>query len=259
MKKTNLQVILTILASTFLINPSHQCGFQIVKDLHGAINRRPTPSSQARSPNSLASNDPPTRNTHKIRITLDYSSTHFPNISVLDSFVASNPEFTAKSDLSKLLLQSTADFVQERLSVYYFDTVSHAELVCSGTTLPAVTDASSDLVIVVQPQNDANLDYFAAALPCRFDQNTRPTSGIYFLNFAAMEDPDDTKRYMYFPTFVHEFTHILGFDVDAMASFPTAFEFTDDTVRTDFSKCKAIFLIFSDPNWRIDFPGCGCS
>lgn len=71
-----------------------------------------------------------------------------------------------------------------------------------------------DLYIIVKAENDKKTQYFAAASSCILDKlSGRPIVGIYFLNFAKME-LNWIKEYFYFSTFVHEFTHILGFSND---------------------------------------------
>lgn len=76
-----------------------------------------------------------------------------------------------------------------------------------------------DLHISIKAENDSDKEYFAAASQCsQSATDSRPVMGIYYLNFAWMEKTK-TKEYLYFSTFVHELTHILGFSKTLFADY----------------------------------------
>lgn len=83
-------------------------------------------------------------------------------------------------------------------------------VICAGITVKPFSK-DIDLYVVIKAEYNKKTSYFAAASSCLLDELTgRPVVGVYFLNFAKME-LNWIKEYFYFSTFVHEFTHILGF------------------------------------------------
>lgn len=90
-------------------------------------------------------------------------------------------------------------------------TLSQASELCNGISIPAITNEAIDLNIYIKAENDNQKEYFAAASSCVLsDFDKRPIVGIYYLNFAGMTQ-NSLREYLYFSTFAHELTHILGF------------------------------------------------
>lgn len=113
--------------------------------------------------------------------------------------------------MSKRILANVKSYFEAHLKVKSYDLLTSSSSSCSDVVFPDINDEPIDLYIMIQPENDAQVSYFAAASTCSvIDIDQRPVKGIYYLNFAEME-MTQLKEYFYFSTFAHELTHILGF------------------------------------------------
>lgn len=113
--------------------------------------------------------------------------------------------------MSKRIIKSVQAYFEQNFEVNSEQTfTTAAPTVCKEITIPAFTK-DIDLYITIKAENDGTKAYFAAASQCAVSaDNGRPVIGIYYLNFAGMET-SKVKEYLYFSTYAHEFTHILGF------------------------------------------------
>ena len=147
---------------------------------------------------------------HKFRIGIDFS--------YADKLIQSNPSLKTKYQLSIRLVQSVRNYFSKYFEVNYFPTMDFKGGSCQGNKIPAFIKPV-DLYITIAPENDPSTDYFAAAAPCYISpRDGRPTIGAYILNLAFLET-DYLNEFLYFSTFAHEFTHILGFTDNLFPKF----------------------------------------
>lgn len=158
---------------------------------------------------------------HQMRIFVDYSYGQ--------KFIASNSGLNSKYQMSVRLVESVRDYFQRYLTVNYMPSMTFSGGSCYNNKVAAFTKPI-DLFITVAPENDPSTDYFAAATSCYLSsRDKRPTMGAYILNLAFL-DSAPLNEYLYFSTFAHEFTHILGF---ADNLFPKYVRPGTTTPRTD--------------------------
>lgn len=148
---------------------------------------------------------------HAIRIMLDFS--------IAEAFTAkADAALVAKYKMSARITQSVRRYFQSVLQVNYYTKYNFAGGKCFKHTIAPFTKFI-DLYIVISPENDPKTSYFAAATSCFLSQrDKRPTMGAYILNFAFLKD-QPIFNYLYFSTFAHEFTHILGFSSGLFKNF----------------------------------------
>lgn len=149
-------------------------------------------------------------NWHNIRIKIDYKYG--------DEFVKKDPSVKAKYALSIKLIESVKKYFQSALQVYFNQNFRFTGGKCYQKDIAAFQE-EIDLYIVLSPENDPKTSYFAAATACYLSQvDKRPTIGAYILNFSFLKT-DRIYEYLYFSTFAHEFTHILGFSDNLFERF----------------------------------------
>ena len=142
---------------------------------------------------------------HLLRIFVDYS--------YANQLIASNSGLSSRYQMSIRLVESVRTFWQNALMVNFMPTMTFSGGSCYNNKIPSF-QMPIDLFITLYPQNDPSTDYFAAATPCYLSsRDGRPTVGAYILNFAFLQ-ATAVNEYLYFSTFAHEFTHILGFSND---------------------------------------------
>lgn len=147
---------------------------------------------------------------HKMRISIDYTYGK--------QFSSGNPSIAAKYQMSIRLVESVRDYFQRYLTVNYLPYMKFPGGQCYNNKVPAF-DRPTDLYITIAPENDPSTDYFAAATSCYMSpRDGRPTIGAYILNLAFLES-SEINEYLYFSTFAHEFTHILGFSDNLYPKF----------------------------------------
>jgi leishmanolysin len=147
---------------------------------------------------------------HSFRIGIDYS--------YADKLIQSNPSLKTKYQLSIRLVESVRNYFQKFFQVNYFPDMDFKGGSCQGNKIDAFVKPV-DLYITIAPENDPKTEYFAAAAPCYISpRDGRPTIGAYILNFAFLET-GYLNEYLYFSTFAHEFTHILGFTDNLFPKF----------------------------------------
>ena len=149
---------------------------------------------------------------HPIRIGLEWS--------IAEKFIQSESSATiqARYQLSAKLIQSVRIYFQAVLQVNSYPVYVFKGGLCGELSVPAFTKYV-DLTIVVNPENKPTAPYFAAAYSCRRSaMDLRTTMGAYILNLAPMSD-QVIHSYLYFSTFAHEFTHILGFSSNLFPLF----------------------------------------
>lgn len=158
---------------------------------------------------------------HQMRIYVDYSYGQ--------KFSTTNPSLGSKYQMSIRLVESVRDYFQKYFTVNFSPTMKFSGGSCYNNKVPAY-DKPVDLYITIAPENDPSTDYFAAATPCYLSgRDGRPTVGAYILNLAFL-DAAPINEYLYFSTFAHEFTHILGFSDNL---FPKYVRPGTTTKRTD--------------------------
>ena len=139
---------------------------------------------------------------HDLRIFVDYS--------YAITFNNYNKGLDAKFQLSIRIIESVRNYFRAGLQVNFAASMKYSGGSCAGRRVePFVRPI--DLYIVVSPENDLSTAYFAASVPCYLSSwDKRPTLGAYILNYAFLKT-NIINEYLYFSTFAHEFTHLLGF------------------------------------------------
>lgn len=152
----------------------------------------------------------PTSNNRKIKIHVDYDQSDI----FVQKMSESNPAVVDLYKMSKRIIANLHNYFNDRLNVTTVPIKAFTkELNCAGIKFKPF-NPEIDLYVVVKAEYSEKTSYFAAASSCILDQvSGRPVVGVYFLNLAKME-LNWIKEYFYFSTFVHEFTHILGFTND---------------------------------------------
>jgi len=145
----------------------------------------------------------------KLRIDLNYD--------LLDSFSVQYPNLASKIGISRRLLARVKRYFESTLEVYSLDVLTFKPSTCNGQSLQGFSK-EVDLMIYVTPETQ-DKGYFAAAVSCYQNPiDQRSSVGIYFLSFVNMKDTK-LHEYMYYSTFAHEFTHILGFSANLYGLF----------------------------------------
>jgi leishmanolysin len=123
--------------------------------------------------------------------------------------------------MSIRIVESVRRYFTKTLIVNFTPDYSFSGGTCYQKRIPSF-NRPVDLYIVISPENDKSTSYFAAALPCYTSKRDgRPTVGAYILNYAFLK-VSPIYEYLYFSTFAHEFTHILGFTNDLFDRFVDA-------------------------------------
>ena len=139
---------------------------------------------------------------HNMRILVDFKHAK--------QFLQQNPSLQPKYEMSVRLVQSTKLYFEQALQVNYPNLMNFAGGTCYKLPVPAFS-RRADLYIVIKPESDSTTSYFAAATSCYLSQRDgRPIIGAYILNYHFLKTAK-INEYLYFSTFAHEFTHILGF------------------------------------------------
>ena len=188
---------------------------------------------------------------HQFRIGVD--------LSYADKLVLSNPALKTKYELSVRLIESVRNYFSRYFEVNYFPTMDFKGGSCQGNKIEAFSKPV-DLFITVAPENDPSTDYFAAAAPCYISpRDGRPTVGAYILNLAFLET-SYLNEFLYFSTFAHEFTHILGFTDSLYPKFVkpgTTIKRTDVTAEFTISGEKYTAITMPEVvNFARGFFGC---
>jgi hypothetical protein len=158
---------------------------------------------------------------HNIRIVLDYS--------YAEQLIKNNPSLGSKYQMSIRLLESVRVYFGKYMQVNYEKAMKFDGGACQGNNITSF-NKPADLYITIKPENNPQTQYFAAAAPCYLSpRDYRPVIGAYILNFAFLESTY-VNEYLYFSTFAHEFTHILGFSKHLFARFVKA---GTKEIRTD--------------------------
>lgn len=158
---------------------------------------------------------------HNIRILLDFS--------YAEKLIKSNPDLGAKYQMSIRLLESVRNYFGKHMKVNYEKVMNFQGGACQGNTISNFTKPV-DLFITIKPENNPQTQYFAAAAPCYLSaRDYRPVIGAYILNFAFLQTAY-VNEYLYFSTFAHEFTHILGFSKHLFSKYVLP---GTTTIRTD--------------------------
>jgi hypothetical protein len=126
-------------------------------------------------------------------------------------FVNSRPYLKAQYEVSARILQTVRYYFEGILKVSRSIFPSIRPMTCDKLNIPAFSMYDFDLYVGVQPESDDKTSYFAAAMPCALtNSDLRPIVGTFIINFAFIK-VERLYQYLYFSTFAHEFTHILGF------------------------------------------------
>lgn len=156
--------------------------------------------------------------------------------------------------MSKVILENVKKYFEGALEVNFFETLTtDSTSSCNTETIPKFTDEAVDLYILIKPENDNTKSYFAAATSCdRSTVDNRPYTGIYFLNFAGMQT-GKLNEYLYFSTYAHELTHILGFSNSLFSLYKKEDGITDRPENEVWGGSfeKLIFIFYRFPNWGV--------
>ena len=140
---------------------------------------------------------------HPLRIILNYDD--------VNEFVKTNSGFSIQIGISTRNLVKVQHYFETLLQVHSTDQLNFGGISCNGNQLAAF-NGKADLVIYVHPETQ-NKGYFAAAVSCfQSPVDSRSVIGLYLLNFFNMKI-SPINEYLYYSTFAHEFTHILGFSI----------------------------------------------
>lgn len=147
---------------------------------------------------------------HLLRIYVDWTSAN--------NLIKSTPSLKSKFELSIRLVTSVRNYFSSSLQVNFLPTMRFSGGECYKSKVPAFS-LDIDLYVTIYAENDESTDYFAAATTCyQSTRDGRPSIGAYILNFAFL-NPAPLYEFLYFSTFAHEFTHILGFSNDLFTSY----------------------------------------
>ena len=142
---------------------------------------------------------------HEMRILVDYT--------YANRLIANYASLNTKYQMAIRLVESVRSYFMNSLRVNFMPVMKFSGGSCYNNKIPAY-EMPIDLFITIYPENDSSTSYFAAATPCYLStRDGRPTIGAYILNFAFLK-ATPLNEYLYFSTFAHEFTHILGFSDD---------------------------------------------
>lgn len=142
---------------------------------------------------------------HEMRILVDYTYSN--------RLIANYASLNTKYQMAIRLVESVRSYFMNSLRVNFMPVMKFSGGSCYNNKIPAY-EMPIDLFITIYPENDSSTSYFAAATPCYLStRDGRPTIGAYILNFAFLK-ATPLNEYLYFSTFAHEFTHILGFSDD---------------------------------------------
>lgn len=220
MKIAGLLLIIMVATATCHNIKTHKCvhdtkfkGYksQVMEDLSEETYRRRLQGSGSTSGSSSTSADANVNDGwHQLRIFADYA--------YANKLINSNPSLGARYEMSIRLVESVKAYFNRLLNVNFMPIMRFSGGECYNNKIPAY-EKPIDLYITIFPENDANTDYFAAATPCYLStRDGRPTIGAYILNFAFLK-ATPLNEYLYFSTFAHEFTHILGFSNDLFTRY----------------------------------------
>lgn len=140
--------------------------------------------------------------THPYRMIFQYDT--------LNQYTTTNPSMATYGEMSKRIYGRMGNYLNTYFQVTYYDTISTGPFTCGGYSYSGYT-VNADYLVLVLPQYDPNVSYFAAASGCIDDLATgRPVIGSYYLNFAYMYT-NARSEHIYFHVVLHEATHLLGF------------------------------------------------
>ena len=141
------------------------------------------------------------------------------NTELLDSFTASNPQLTSHSELSKRVLKRVATYISTYFRVNFYQSTLIPAFICSTVSSSRSFTASFDLYVVILGESSTNESYFAYASPCLTESSTgRTVLGSFTLNYAYIS-LNPRREFSYFPVFLHEITHLLGFSSDEYSNY----------------------------------------
>ena len=147
---------------------------------------------------------------HQLRITVDYRQSN--------KFVQSTSSLSSVYQLSIRQVESVRTYFTKFFQVNFTPMLKFGGGKCYNNNIPAF-QLPADLFITIYAENDRSTEYFAAATSCYMSgRDGRPVIGAYILNLAFLK-ATPINEFLYFSTFAHEFTHILGFSNDLFASY----------------------------------------
>lgn len=147
---------------------------------------------------------------HQLRISMDYRQSN--------TFVQSSSSLSSVYQLSIRQIETVRTYFMKFFQVNFSANLRFGGGTCYKNNIPAF-DIPADLFITVFAENNRATSYFAAATTCASTtRDGRPVIGAYILNLAFLK-ATPINEYLYFSTFAHEFTHILGFSDDLFPDF----------------------------------------
>lgn len=189
---------------------------------------------------------------HTIRILADYT--------YANKLISANPSLNTKYQMAIRLVESVRSYFMNALKVNFTPVMKFSGGTCYNNKIPAY-QRPIDLYVTIYPENDSSTSYFAAATPCYLSsRDGRPTIGAYILNFAFLST-GPLYEFLYFSTFAHEFTHILGFSNDLFARYvdSTGRQRSTSEVVTNIQIGSESFTAIKLPevlNYAINYFGC---
>lgn len=143
----------------------------------------------------------------------------FINWNYMKSFKTENPSLATKYEFAVRMGESTRLYFQSTLMVNFTPRLSFKTATKCGDTPIPVLDIPYDLYVVTWPTNSNSGGAFASAGSCFLStRDNRPTIGVFIINFANLK-VGALYEHIYFPVFLHEFLHILGFANNLFAEY----------------------------------------
>lgn len=147
---------------------------------------------------------------HRFRITVDFSESN--------AFIDRNPSLGSVYEISVRQIDSVRRYFERFLEAANAPPTMNFQGGRCFESNVAPFNLQTDLYVIISPLNDPSTSFFAAATSCFLSsRDSRPVVGAYILNFAFLQN-NALFDFIYFSTFAHEFTHILGFS-DSLFNF----------------------------------------
>ncbi len=195
-----LLLVSTLLVAHSMSHEGHKCGYEYLRKI-GRVTDNHTQVADYKPIINKRNLQSGVKNWHAFRMIYSYTR--------VDQFVTDYPSTASLINLSKRVLTRVSNYLKAFMQVNFYDSVNVNAFSCNGRSYTAFSGAF-DYAVMVVPENNTNTTYFAAASPCLNDDVSRPVVGEYFLNVAYMSS-NKIDEYIYFSTFLHEATHLLGF------------------------------------------------
>lgn len=160
-----------------------------------------------------------------LRLTNDFS--------FMDAFAATNSISTAKITMVKNAIETSKRYLTSYFQVLSLQSYNLATSTtstspqCSNLTIPPIGNVETDLTVFFNGYTgQENTTSIANSVYCIQDPLTkRPLIGVINVNFAKIKTQKFYELY-YFPMFLHQYFHIMGFSYELFGQF-----YNQDTTR----------------------------